>query len=155
MLYNRVELNSGLSSWNRLLYAYGGPLIELSLVTTLAGYLVWYGLLIGRWALDGERPSAAWAVAATAAGAALCCQVLVYELMFLLVAVPWLRDLFLGGSRIRGMLGVLLLVAHLLDRSDLEALGLTNHHPLAVALFALLVLTGPTRLRPAPPPASP
>jgi hypothetical protein len=156
VLYNRIELNSGLSSWNRLLYAYGGPLIELGLVTTLGGYLVWYGLLIGRWALDGERPSAAWAVAATAAGAALCCQVLVYELMFLLVAVPWLRDLFLGGHRIRGMLGVLLIAAHLLDRSDLEALGLANHHPLSVALFALLVLTGPTRLRTAPPsPASP
>lgn len=142
--YNRVQLNAGISSWNRLLYGFGGPLVELSLATTLAGYLVWYGLLVGRCAGTGARPSAAWAAAATAAGAALCCQVLVYELMVLVVAVPWLRDLFVGGYRTWGFVGTALVGAHLVSRVFLEEIGLVGHHPLAVALFALVVLTGPT-----------
>ncbi|WP_439629227.1 glycosyltransferase family 87 protein [Gemmata sp.] len=148
--YNRVELNAGLSSWNRLLYGFGGPLIELGLGTTLAGYLVWYGLLVGRWAATGVRPSAAWAAAATGAGAALCCQVLVYELMVLVVAVPWLRDLFAGGYRTWGVAGGALLGAHLVSLVFMQGIGLAGHHPLAVALFALAVLTGPADpLRPA------
>ncbi|VTT99691.1 hypothetical protein : : DUF2029 [Gemmataceae bacterium] len=148
--YNRVQLNHGLSSWNRLLYGCGGPLIELSLATTLAGYLVWYALLIGRWAVTGVRPSAAWAVAASAAGAAVCCQVLVYELMVLVIAVPWLRDLFVGGYRTWGLAGAVLLGAHLAPRPFVEGLGIVGHNSIAVALFALVVLVGPADpLRPA------
>ncbi len=142
--YNRVELNPSIASWNRLLFAAGGPLVELGLATTMAGYLVWYGLLIGRWAVSGgERPSAAWVTAATAAGALWCSQVLVYELLFLLVAVPWVRDLFANGYRLRGGLAIALLAVQTIPQAKMAALGIEVHHPLAVALFALLVLTGP------------
>jgi hypothetical protein len=143
--FNRAGLNPSIASWNRLLFAAGGPLVELGLLTTLAGYLVWYGLLAGRWALaGGERPSAAWAAAATAAGAVVCSQVLVYELLFLAVAMPWVRDLFLGGYRVRGVLAVVLMSAHLMRQAVMdERFHIAAHHPICVALFALLVLTGP------------
>ncbi|MCE9563787.1 MAG: DUF2029 domain-containing protein [Planctomycetes bacterium] len=142
--FNQVKLNPSIVSWNRLLFASGGPLIELSAVTTVAGYLVWYGLLIGRWAVSRTWPSAAWATAATAAGAVLCSQVLVYELMFLAAAVPWVRDLFLGGYRYRGGIAVCLLAGHLVPWMTMkEMFGFSAHHPLGVALFALVVLTGP------------
>ncbi|MFO0821947.1 MAG: glycosyltransferase family 87 protein [Gemmataceae bacterium] len=154
VLGNRVEMNNRLSSWNRLLYAHGGPLIELGFVTTVAGYLVWYSLLIGRWALDGERPSAAWAVAATGAGAVLCSQVIGYEFVIVLMALPWVRDLFLSGDRIRGSLGFLFLFCvciNYLDWVGASGPHVREHNSLAIALFALMVLTGPTRLRPPTP----
>jgi hypothetical protein len=142
--YNRAEINPSIGSWNRLLFVAGGPLIELGLATTLAGYLVWYGLLVGRCAIRGERPSTSWAIAATAAGAVLCSQVLVYERLVLLLAVPWIRDLFSQGRTLRGTAAVVLIGAHAIGAGTVEAAtGISCHQPLAVALFALLVLTGP------------
>ncbi len=155
--FNQVRFNPSIVSWNRLMFAGGGPLIELSVVTTMAGYLVWYGLLIGRWGVSRMRPSATWAVAATAAGAVLCSQVAVYELMLLGATVPWVRDLFLGGYRVRGGIATCLLASHLVPWMTMrETIGLSAHHSLAVALFALLVLTGPMNplRKPAPDPAS-
>lgn len=144
--FNRVEMNPQITSWNRLLYAWGGPLVELGAVTIVAGYLVWFGLVVGRCALANEVPGAAWAAAATAAGAVVVAQVLVYELLFLLVAVPWMSGLFAGGWRVRGWCAVLLLVVHLVPGKVLEASGADRYyHALAAALFAGLVLWGPVR----------
>jgi Glycosyltransferase family 87 len=145
--YNRVT-NPAITSWNRLLLAAGGPQVELTAVTTVAGYLVWFGLVVGRIAVTGEHPSAAWAVVAVAVGAVLCSQVLVYELLLLAVAVPWVRDLFAGGWRVRGWLAVVLLAVQLMPGKPMEALRLESYHPLGVALLAVLVLAGP--LNPAP-----
>ena len=117
--------------------------MELDAARTVAGYLVWFGLVAGRVALAGTRPSAAWAVAATAAGALVCSQVLVYELLLFAVAVPWLRDLFAAGWRIRGWLAVALLAVQMLPQARMEAIGVAAQRPLAVALFAVLVLVGP------------
>ncbi len=81
----------------------------------------------------------------------MCCgaQVLAYEVIFLAVAVPWLRDLFTGGYRFRGWLAVVLMVVQMARRKQMEMIGLAeSYHSLGVALFAILVLTGPTR--PAP-----
>lgn len=143
--YNRAEINPAFGSWNRLLFVAGGPLIELGLATTVAGYLVWYGLLVGRCAIRGERPSSSWAIAATAAGAVLCSQVLVYERLVLLLAVPWVRDLFESGRTLRGTAAVSLIGVQAIGWGTVEAAtGISCHQPLAVALFALLVLTGPT-----------
>lgn len=147
--YNRVELNAAITSWNRLLFVCGGPLIELGIGTTIGGYLVWYGLLIGRCALAGERPSATWAVAATAAGAVVCSQVLVYELMFLLVVVPWIRDLFLGGYPIRSAFVTCFISLHWIARTKMEEMGFPSHHPITAALLVVMVLIGPLNpLRP-------
>jgi glycosyl transferase family 87 len=142
--FNRVEMNPNTTSWNRLVYAWGGPLVELGAVTIVAGYLVWLGLVVGRWAVTGEKPSAAWATAATAAGAVVFAQVLVYELLFLFVAAPWMCGLFASGYRVRGWLAVLLLVVHLVPDKVLESSGVDRYyHALAAALFAGLVLWGP------------
>jgi hypothetical protein len=144
--YNRVETNPQITSWNRLLFAWGGPLIELSAATTLAGYLVWFGLVVGRTAAAGTRPGPAWALAAAAAGAVVCAQVLVYELLFLLAAAPWIVGLFASGWRVRGVLAVLLLAVHLAPGKVIEPIHLDRcHHALGAVLFALLVLAGPAR----------
>ncbi len=144
--FNRAELNPAVTSWNRLLFAAGGPLIELSAATVVAGYLVWYGLIGARIAGAGEKPSAAWAAAATAVGAVMCSQVLPYELLLLAAVVPWVRDLFANGYWFRGWLAVLFMAVHLIPQMVMERYGIRAHHPLAVALLALLVLTGPIRL---------
>jgi hypothetical protein len=143
--FNRVETNPQLTSWNSLLYQLGGPLIELGAVTIAAGYLVWIGLLVGRCAATNSAPSAAWVAAAAAVGGVLCAQVLVYELLFLAVAVPWVRDLFAGGPRARvwGGLAVALMAVQLLPHHRMEALGVGFYRPLGVFLLALLVLTAP------------
>jgi hypothetical protein len=150
--FNRVESNPQITSWNSLLYHFGQqyklglPLIELGAVTIAAGYLVWVGLLVGRCAATNSAPSAAWVAAATAVGGVLCAQVLVYELLFLAVAVPWIRDLFAGGPRARvwGCLAIALLAWQFLPLHRMEALGMGFYRPLGVFLFALVVLTGPT-----------
>lgn len=141
--FNRVESNPSVTSWNSLLFHAGGPLIELSVGTIAAGYLVWFGLVVGRCVAAKEKPSAAWAVAAAAVGAVMCSQVLVYELFFLTAAVPWVRDLFTGGYRLRGWAAVALMACQLIPQKLMESYGVPVHHPLAVMLFALLVLTGP------------
>ncbi|MBN9121896.1 MAG: DUF2029 domain-containing protein [Planctomycetes bacterium] len=159
VLYNRAEMNPQITSWNRLLFALGGPLIELTIVTTVAGYLVWGGLVLGRVALAGERPSAAWALAAAVAGALTCCQVLGYELLALTLVVPWIRDLFAGGWKVRGWAAVLLLLSQQIPmpldaierasgdspsavmRFVLTVLG--SSRPLGAMALAVLVLVGP------------
>ena len=144
--FNRVEMNPNITSWNRLLFAWGGPLVELSAVTIVAGYLVWFGLIVGRCAATNTTPSGAWAAAAAAVGAVFFAQVLVYELLFLAVAVPWVRDLFAGGYRFRGWLAVLLMAVQLLPGKVFEPLRLADfYHSLAVALLAVLVLIGPAQ----------
>jgi hypothetical protein len=142
VLYNQAERNSQITSWNRLQFCFGGPLIEMNAVTTLGGYLVWAGLVVGRCALAGTRPSATWATAAAVAGAAVCSQVLAYELMMLTLAVPWIRDLLASGWRVRGWLGVLLLG---IQTVPIDSSNLLFHHyrPVGAALFAILVLFGP------------
>ena len=148
VLYNRAELNPQITSWNRLLFALGGPLVELTVVTTIAGYLVWGGLVLGRVAAAGERPSAAWALAATVAGALTCCQVLVYELLALALVVPWIRDLFRGRYPVRGWAAVLLLLSQQVPMEAFERIGIGFHRPLAAAALAVLVLVGPVAPKP-------
>ncbi len=141
--YNRVALNPTIPSWNRLLLAAGGPAIELGLLGTLAGYLVWFGLVVGRCAVAGTVPARSWAVAATTAGAVLCSQVLVYELLVLAGVVPWVRDLFAAGHRWRGWLAVVLLAAESIPHQFMAGFGVEAHHAVGVAVLAGLILTGP------------
>jgi hypothetical protein len=145
VVYNQAGLNPQITSWNRLLFSLGGPLVELTIVTTVAGYLVWGGLVLGRCAATGERPSATWALAATVVGGMLCCQVLGYETLGLVLTIPWIRDLFASGRKWQGTAGVLLLLLQQLSRETFEPIGIDFHRSLGVALFAALVLIGPIR----------
>jgi hypothetical protein len=155
VVFNRAEMNPQVTSWNRLLFAAGGPLAELGAATTLGGYLVWFGLLGVRASVAPARPSPAWAAAAAAAGAVLCSQVLGYEVLVLTLAVPWVLDLFASGRWVRAAAAVALLLVqwvpypqylawieslHLAGRWEMLAL---SYRSAGVALFALLVLTGP------------
>ena len=147
-MFNRAELNYEMTSWNRLLFVAGGPLIEQTAKTAVASYLVWFGLVLGRCGLAGVRPSAAWALAVAAAGAVWCPQVLGYEALVLALAVPWVRDLFAEDRRGWGFAAVLLLGLQALPFQVLERVEFDFHRPLGVALFAVLVLAGPVGKKP-------
>ncbi|AWM42038.1 hypothetical protein GobsT_68180 [Gemmata obscuriglobus] len=152
--YNQAELNPQITSWNRLLVSLGGPVIELTAVTTLAGYLVWGGLVLGRCRAAGQLPSAGWACAAAVAGATVCAQVLAYEMLTLAIAVPWVRDLFAAGRRGWGTAAVLLLAVQTVP-FDSASPVFDYYRPGGALALALLVLLGPLNPepRPAPPPA--
>jgi hypothetical protein len=155
--FNLAERNFEITSWNRLLYVVTGRAIEQTATTTLAGYLVWFGLLLARCTLANVKPCMPWALAAAAVGSAFVPQVLGYEVLILALAVPWVREMYADGFRLLGGLGVLLLVAQLIPFATFESLCITFHRPLCVAGFALLVLGGPVhfpRARgiPEPPP---
>jgi hypothetical protein len=142
VMFNQARLNPQITSWNRLLFALGGPLIEQTALTTLLGYAVWFGLVVGRCALAGCRPSAAWAAAAAVSGAVVCSQVLAYELLMLAVAVPWVRDLFLGGRKATGWAAVLLLGVQMIP-FPANTVVFDFYRPVGALAFALLVLCGP------------
>jgi hypothetical protein len=142
VMFNQARLNPQITSWNRLLFALGGPLVELTAVTTLGGYLVWFGLAMGRCAIGGKPPSPAWAAAAAVAGAVVCSQVLAYEMLFLAVAIPWVRELFAGGWKALGWAAVLLLGVQLIP-VPVETLVFDFYRPAGAMAFATLVLVGP------------
>jgi hypothetical protein len=143
IIYNRAELNPTITSWNRLLFTLGGPLVELTAATTLASYAVWFLLVIGRVALAGVRPSAAWAAAVTAIGGVLCAQVMIYDLLFLILVIPWIRILYARGYLNLAWLALGLIGLQLIPVGTMVAFGIVCHHALGVALLAALVLVGP------------
>ena len=153
VLYNQAERNPQITSWNRLLVSCGGPLIELGAATTLAGYLVWGGLVLGRCATRG-RPSTTWACAAAASGAVVCSQVLAYELLILVIAVPWVRDLFTARRPVWGRTAVLFLVIQTIPISSTNPV-FDFYRPAGALTFALLVLLGPIAPEPPPLPSAP
>src|SRR5262245_61994998 len=150
VVFNLARENYEITSWNRLLYvatrAFAGErfLIEQTAPVTLAAYLVWFGLVVGRVALTGRAPSAAWAAAAAAAGSVLCPQVLGYEALMLALAVPWCCELFAGGRRVWAWTAVSILVVMAgVSFQMAHQIGIDAHRPLATALFAGVVLLGP------------
>ena len=95
--FNRAELNPQITSWNRLLIGIGGPVVELSAITTLAGYAVWAGLVLVRVRAADRSPSQEWALAVAAVGALVCCQLLGYELVLLALVAPHVVALWSSG----------------------------------------------------------
>ncbi|HEY1191263.1 MAG TPA: glycosyltransferase family 87 protein [Gemmata sp.] len=142
VLYNQAERNSQITSWNRLVVSCGGPLIELTATTTLAGYLVWGGLVLGRCGAAGRKPSAAWACAAAVAGGAVCSQVLAYELLMLAIAVPWVRELFTARRALWAWGALVLLVIQTIPIDSANPV-FNFYRPAGALAFALLVLFGP------------
>jgi hypothetical protein len=151
VMFNRAERNPEITSWNRLLYALTEPvagkrfLLELTALKTIAGYVVWFALVAVRCWIARAQPSPAWALAACAVGALLCSQVLPYDVILLVLAIPWVRELFAGGRWFCGWLAAALLVLQLVPFDAVLALDLPCHRPIGVALFALMVLIGPPR----------
>ncbi|CEF48229.1 unnamed protein product [uncultured bacterium] len=149
--FNLVERNYEITGWNRLVFVvtewFGRPVaVQQTAWVTMGSYLVWFGLVIGRVAVAGEQPTAAWAAAAAAAAAVVCPQVLGYEALMLAVAVPWVRELFAGGWRVRGWAAVVVLGMQAIPFQVADKFGIDFHRPLGGALFAVLVLVGPIRV---------
>jgi hypothetical protein len=155
--FNRAELAYEMTSWNRLLYLVSGErvLVEQSATTMLLSYAVGFGLVAARCLAARARPSEAWALAMAASLAVVCPQVLGYELVGLVLAVPWVRDLFASGRRGWGLAAVLLLGVQLVPFPTMHTLGVEWHRPVGAMAFALLVLCGPLRpsvpITPSPP----
>ncbi|MFO0799282.1 MAG: glycosyltransferase family 87 protein [Gemmataceae bacterium] len=155
VVFNRAELAYEMTSWNRLLYLASGErvLVEQSAATMLLSYAVGFGLVALRCVAARTRPSEAWALAMAAALAVVCPQVLGYELVGLVVTIPWVRDLFAAGRRGWGLAAVLLLGVQLVPFPTMQALGVEWHRPGGAMAFALMALCGPLRpgVTPSPP----
>ena len=151
--FNKAEFNTQITSWNRLWNAAGGtPVIELTATTTLAGYLVWYGLVLGRCAVAGLRPAPAWALAASATGALVCSQVLGYECFLLALLIPYLRDLATAGRRVLAGLIVMALAMQVVPFDTDENRPWRAPRAVGVATTAILLFAGPVQTRrPTPP----
>ncbi|HET6575787.1 MAG TPA: glycosyltransferase family 87 protein [Fimbriiglobus sp.] len=152
VVFNRVAVNPQITSWNRLLVAAGGPVVELSAVGMLVGYAVWGLAVLARVRLAGSRPTPGWAVAVAFGGALLCCQVMGYELVFLALAVGHVLDLFAAG-RVRTA-GVILLGLGLAWGPFALGNVMPSHRALGTAVFAVAVLLGgwPARIMTNDPP---
>ena len=163
--FNKVEFNPQITSWNRTFYSLGGPLLELSIATTLAGYTVWGLLILARvWLfspltpgpspLGGEgrksrTPTPAWCLAVTGLGILLCAQVLAYELALLGLLGPYLLEL--AGQR-RWRILTLILIALAFTAIPFEARQIISqdywpsHRAYGVMALSLLVLGSFRRL---------
>jgi hypothetical protein len=89
--------------------------------------------------LAKSLPPPAWAVAAAAVGALLCCQVWGYELVLLGLVVPYVLDLWTAGRREHAVAIVGLLAFVSLPYFVTEPV-FPSHRSLGVAQLALCVL---------------
>lgn len=87
--FNRLLENQQLTSWNRLLFAAGGPGFELGIKWTLLGYVVTAWLIWSRQQVSGTVDGN-WILATTAASMMVCCQVLPHEMILLVLTIPYL-----------------------------------------------------------------
>ena len=92
--YNRVEFNPQLTSWNNVLLAGGGPLIELGIGAMLAGYAVVAAVSATR--CRGVKPDPAWLLAVGVAAVPVCCQVWAYELLVVVAVLPLVAERWPG-----------------------------------------------------------
>lgn len=149
--FNLASRAYEMTSWNRLLFVVGGEdwLVEQTATTMLLSYAVGFALVLLRCAAARTRPSEAWALAMAAALSVVCPQVLAYELVGLVLAVPWVRDLFASDRRGWGLTAVALLGLQLIPFQTMDALGIDWHRPAGAMAFALVVFFGPLRPSPA------
>lgn len=116
VLFNRLDWNPQITSWNRVALWAGLPATDLGVSGTLAGYAVVGSLVALRVLLAGTRPSLAWVLAAASASAAVCAQVLPNELCLLWFAWPLAFDWGAAGTP-RGRVVAGLLVGGLVLKS--------------------------------------
>ncbi len=148
VVFNQAARNYEITSWNRLLlvatdWLMAQPVvIEQTASITLAAYGVWGGMVLVRCAVAGQKPAAAWVLAAAAVAAVGCPQVLGYEALILVLTVPWIRDLFTVGSPWIGTVAAVALGLQAIPLQVLAPIGFDFHRPLAVAVLALAVGVG-------------
>lgn len=164
VLYNLVEANYQIVSWNRILVVVGGPAIDLKLWMILTGFACWGFLILVRLLLS--RPAAmrrlpdysAYLLAATVTGALFFSQVIAYELILLVLLAPLILQRVDNGQRgdFYFLIGVILflmipmnLTDLVADRLNLEELSrgrtlLRSHRCFGVALLSIyLLVRGP------------
>jgi len=110
VIFNQVEQNYQIPSWNRLLFVVGGPTINLRISMVLAGYALWAALIAVRNGRHAMRDPA-YLLAAAAVGTLEFAQVLAYEMLLLVLVTPWLLQLLDEGRQAAAysLIGLLLL----------------------------------------------
>jgi hypothetical protein len=96
VVFNRVDQNYQILSWNRIIAAAGGPAIELGISMVLAGLAVWAALIAIRLRLaapwrdvfDRNKIDPAYLLAVTAVGSLFFNQVLASEMLLLVLLAP-------------------------------------------------------------------
>jgi Glycosyltransferase family 87 len=96
VVFNRVDQNYQILSWNRIVAALGEPAIELQISTVLAGFAVWAALiavrlrLVAPWrdVFDRNKLDPAYLLAVTAVGSLFFNQVLASEMLLLVLLAP-------------------------------------------------------------------
>jgi hypothetical protein len=141
VMYNQVELNPQITSWNRAFYVLTGVGVNLNAILTLFGLAFW-GTLIGVASWVWRSPSPRGMMALGAIASVLCCQVLAYELVLLVLAVPFIFELFDTRRRGEGWLLVLLFVILCVPREMIEPLGeiAVSHRSFTVLILAGAIL---------------
>lgn len=157
MYYNTPQASTTVG-WNRLLYALGGPAVDLSAGKVVAGYFTACLLLFAKFLIGGRR---SWApsywLAVCAAVPFTFALAHDYDMVILALLIPYLLELW--DHRDRLMLGLLaaalaisMIPKSVMSRASLRLLaiddpemGLLNaHRGLAGLTILALLLLGPT-----------
>jgi len=141
--FNRVDLNPQITSWNRLLVVAKGPVIELDLKLTLAGYAVMAMLVVARCTLARRWPSKTWLLAIAAVAMIFCCQVLAYESLLLVLVLPHLFENYAKGHKVDATVFAIAFVVLMVPLDPMSNLGLEFYRPLVTALMAIWLLVRP------------
>ncbi len=167
VVYNLVAENYEILSWNRILFASGGPAIDLKIWMTLTGFAVWGLLILGRMRLSGpvsrERLDPAYLVAVTAVGALFFAQVLAYEMILLALLAPLILQHFDANRRSDAFAMIAILLFLLIpmnltdqlaervgwDESSRQRTLMRSHKCFGMAMLAIyLLIRGPARKEP-------
>lgn len=153
VVFNLVEQNYQILSWNRMVAALGGPAINLRVSMTLGGYALWIVLLACR-LRRRDNLNLAYLLACTAVGTLFFAQVLAYEMLLLALLAPLIAQLFDADCRgdfwtLIGLLVFLLIPLNVMDQvANALQLGddshgrilLRSHKCFGMAALALYLL---------------
>ncbi|CAN5552192.1 hypothetical protein BH11PLA2_BH11PLA2_05500 [soil metagenome] len=141
--FNLVKENPQIVSWNVLLYAIGGPAINLTIVQTLLGMSLFAALVVLRCVIAKSKPTPAWAVAVAITGGLVTCQVLAYEAFLLVLVIPHLMDCLDRGRKVDVYVITLLMLLQMPPANVMAKYGLVYYRPWLVMMIAIWLLARP------------
>jgi len=158
VVFNLVQFNDQITSWNRVLFALGGPTINLRIAHILAGYALWIALIACR-SRRRLLQNPAYLLAAAAVGTLFFAQVIAYEALLLILLAPLVLQHLDAGRKndVYFLLGLLLFLVIPMDAmkriADIWQMGeesrgrilLKSHKCFGTMVIALyLLIRGPT-----------
>lgn len=173
VVFNLVEANYQIPSWNRILVACGGPAINLTIAMTLGGFAVWAALIAARlrfaapWRdlFDRTKLDQAYLLAAAVVAALFFAQVLAYEMILLVLLSPLILQSIDAARRNEAWVIIALVVFLLIPLTTMDQIAdrmglgeesrgrllLRSHKCFGMAALAIfLLIRGPRQAAPAP-----